>query len=370
MIVDGVSVTSFRCDDIAVAPGHARDAAVPESGILGLLAITTNDGVVGHSFLGGDGLGADFDGKTVIDTLKPVLMGQDPLDRERLHQDMRRRKDRTTWRAIGAVDIALWDIAGKKAGLPIHELIGASRTHIRACAVSSVFDGEPRAYVDEAQSLKEAGYAAYKINAPAEKAKCVAVCAAVRDAVGDRFALMLDPGGVWDYPDALRVGVAIADLNFTWYEDPLPGGDLYNYSKLKSKLHVPLMAADAAPGHLTGYAPWILAEATDFLRGDVSAKGGITSVIKAAQVAEGFHMNYELCPGTNALDSMANLHAAMAIRNSTFFDVPVPGGARRCAVTSPIEVGADGCLQAIAGPGTGAEIDFDLIGARTVETLS
>src|SRR5207244_4316764 len=82
--------------------------------------------------------GANLDGESLIQFLKPVVMGQNPLDRERLYQGLWQRNRATTYRAIGAVDIALWDIAGKVAGQPIHRLLGSYRDSVPAYASSAV----------------------------------------------------------------------------------------------------------------------------------------------------------------------------------------------------------------------------------------
>jgi L-alanine-DL-glutamate epimerase-like enolase superfamily enzyme len=91
-----------------------------------LLAIETDGGITGHSFYGGASRGADAEGRSFMDALKPLLLGQNPLDRERLYQRMWARGRLTMVRAIGAFDVALWDLAGKAAGLPIHQLLGRS----------------------------------------------------------------------------------------------------------------------------------------------------------------------------------------------------------------------------------------------------
>jgi L-alanine-DL-glutamate epimerase-like enolase superfamily enzyme len=93
--------------------------------------------------------GADMDAQSLVRYLKPVVVGQDPLDRERLWQALWQRNRATTIRAIGAVDVALWDLAGKIAGLPIHRLLGGYRDRIPAYASSAVLAG-PEAYAEEA----------------------------------------------------------------------------------------------------------------------------------------------------------------------------------------------------------------------------
>jgi L-alanine-DL-glutamate epimerase-like enolase superfamily enzyme len=264
--------------------------------------------------------------------------------------------------------MALWDLAGKVAGLPIHRLLGSYRDRVRAYASSAVLES-PEAYADEAARFKADGWTAYKIHPPTEPVTDVAVCQAVRRAVGEGFTMMLVGSWAYDYPAALRVGEAIEALGYHWYEDPLADDDLYGYVKLKQHLRIPILATEYSPGGFTAYAPWLLARATDFLRGDVAVKGGITACVKAAHLAEAFHMNYEVHHGGNSLNNVANLHVIMAIRNCEFFEVLLPAAAQKYGLVEDIEVDRHGLVRAPSGPGLGAQIDFDLIRQRKLAVL-
>ena len=106
----------------------------------------------------------------------------------------------------------------------------------------------------------------------------------MRKAVGDDMVLMLDSVWSYCYEDAVRVGMAIEELGFYWYEDPLAEDDIYGYVKLREKLDIPILATEANPGGLYPMAQFITARATDMLRGDVSVKGGITPMLKIAHL--------------------------------------------------------------------------------------
>ncbi len=101
-----------------------------------------------------------------------------------------------------------------------------------------------------------------------------------------------------------------------------------------------------------------MARATDYLRGDVAVKGGISALVKAAHLAEGFHMNFEIHHGGNSLNNVANLHVTMAIKNCEFFEVLLPGEAQKYGLAQDIEVDSHGLVHAMNGPGLGAAIDF------------
>ncbi|MFM8990691.1 MAG: enolase C-terminal domain-like protein [Alphaproteobacteria bacterium] len=367
MKITDVTATLFAWDGIPAAT-YSERAAPSQRSELALVAVATDQGVTGHAFLGSSFRSAVLDVASLVRTLKPVLLGQDPLERERLHRALMMRQRSTTLRAIGALDVALWDIAGKVAGLPIHALIGTHRRKIRAYASSSHL---PRLedYVAQWESLRARGFTAYKIHPPFDAAATVPICHHMRKLVGDATPLMIDPACSLDYPAALRLGLVVQDLGFHWYEDPLSDQDIYNCAKLRQQLRIPLMATEMTPGGFGAFAAWISAGATDYLRGDAAVKGGITPLVKAAHLAEAFRMNFELHHGGNSLNNVANVHVAMAIANTEFFEILLPDAGHKYGLAKDIEVDAEGYVHAIDGPGLGAEIDFDLVRAKTIEVL-
>jgi L-alanine-DL-glutamate epimerase-like enolase superfamily enzyme len=367
-IID-VTLTLFGWDDIPATSYGAHTGKFSGGSKLGLLAITTDQGITGHAFLGSAFYAADLDGPGLIRYLKPILMGQNPLDRERLYKAMWKRVRTTTVRAIGAVDIALWDIAGKIAGLPIHRLLGSYRDRVPAYISSAVL-ASPEAYAEEAVHYKSLNMAAYKIHPPQVWRDDIKVCEAVRKAVGDDYLLMLDSVWSYDYQAALRVGQAVETMGFYWYEDPLADADIYNYVELKKHLSIPIMATEYPAAGLDSYAPWVMERATDFLRGDVAVKGGITTLMKTAHLAEAFHLNYELHHGGNSLNNFANLHVIMAIQNTEFFEVLLPAESQKYGLVQDIAVDRDGMVHAPTGPGLGAAIDFELIERKKVGVLA
>ena len=218
--------------------------------------------------------------------------------------------------------------------------------------------------------FKAEGWRAYKIHPPTDPVKDIAVRHAVRKAVGEDFTVMLDSTWAYQYPEALRVGKAIGELGFHWYEDPLADDDLYSYVKLKQQLHIPILATEYTPGGFTAFAPWLTERATDYLRGDPAVKGGLTPLVKSAHLAEAFHMNFEVHHGGNSLNNVANLHLIMAIRNTEFFEVLLPAGAQKYGLVDDIEVDRAGLVHALNGPGLGANIDFALIDKQKITVLT
>ncbi len=360
MKITDVTLTLFT------APPPPRGG--PE-GNLGLLRLITDSGLEGLAFLGALDNPASMDGPQLMRLLKPMLLGQDPLQHERLHQEMRRLTRMAGYRTVGAVDVALWDLAGKIAGLPIHQLLGSYRSSIPAYGCSQ-FMQEKAPYLEQARQIKERGFRGFKIHPPKRPALDIAIAEEVRATLGDGFPLMLDGAWSYTYQDAMLIGRALERLGYLWFEDPLGDQDIHNYAQLCQKLDIPIMATEFPAGGLDTYPIWITQHATDFLRGDIPCKGGITTMIKTAHLAEAFGMRYEIHYSGNSLSDIAGLHVAMAIRNCEYFEMLYPDPVHSYGLVHPLAIDADGLLHAPTGPGLGVEIDMALIARRTEAVLS
>ncbi len=363
MKIINVTLTLFPWKGLEEAEDAAYKKELTGSISLGLLRIYTDEGIEGHAFLGSSVYSAEQDGASLIASLKPVLMGKDPLMRESLYKELIswQRLRNTTFRAVGAVDIALWDIAGKAAGMPIYRLIGGSREQIAAYASSQVLP-DIETYVDEVKRYQDMNWKAYKIHPPVrDYREDIRICEAVREAAGDGYALMLDSMWAYSYPQAVTVGRELERLSYEWFEDPLPEHDLYNYSKLCEQLDISVMATEYPGGDLKSYTPWLMAKATDKLRGDVAVKGGITALIKAAALAEAFGMEYEIHHGANSLNNVANLHVALAVGNCSYFEVMLPDINQKYGMAEEIVVDEMGMVNAPEGSGLGMAIDMERI---------
>jgi L-alanine-DL-glutamate epimerase-like enolase superfamily enzyme len=370
---------------------HARRSALAVFGVrdgrlpMGVLRISTDEGLVGHSFLSFPGPGPAAIADQIVTFVKPLLIGRDPLDIGRHWRRIGGLGHFITPITHGVVDVALWDIAGQAAGLPIHRLLGSCRDRVPVY-FSSGHHASREAYAEEALYWREQGWQGYKLHpprapwldAPAPPVSVdIAACAAVREAVGPDMTLMLDSSWSYSYAQALEVGRAIEALAYYWYEDPLSALDISGYLELKRHLHIPILATETTPGGLAGLAQWVTTRATDFLRGDVVIKGGITGLIKIAHLAEAFNMSCEIHDGYNALGNVANLHVMLAIDNCEWFEVLAFNRSGdhslehlSYGLAEPLAIDADGYLRAPTAPGLGVEIDWDLINSAVEAVVS
>lgn len=379
MRITDVRVLIHQRATLLTLPGY------PASIEQAVLTIATDEGLEGHTFLSPPQPDVT---RQLMSIVKPRLLGRDPLDIGVIWGELGARRDLDPT-VQGYVDVALWDIAGKAAGLPVHRLLGTVRSAIPAYASSWVHDS-PREYAEESIAYREQGFTGYKIHPPsmngprrqgaasgARISTDLAVCGEVRSAVGADYALFADPFFSYTYAQALRVGKALEELGYEWFEDPLPADDLYGYARLRQQLRIPLMATELATGGVTGAAPWASEGVTDYLRGDVVLKGGITGLVKIAHLAEAFHLNCELHDGYNALNNLAVLHVALAIPNCDWYEVLVPHDPGvydldnlSWGLVEPIEIDSDGMVHSPGRPGLGIDVDWDLIRSGKVAELT
>ena len=377
-------ITDVRVEIADVPNDYGR--GFPARFPLGVLSIETDEGITGYDFMSIPGIGPRQTGEQILNFVRPRLLNRNPLDIGAIWNELARFGRSIDPSVQGYVDVALWDIAGKAAGLPVHRLLGSVRTRVPAYA-SGWFHAAITDYVDEALAFGEMGLKAYKIHPPSfgrafgreveSMDMDLAICRAVREAVGESAPLFLDPVIGYSYEDAIRIGRAIQDLNFVWYEDPLPSYDLHGYIRLKSHLHIPILATETLVGGLHALAPWITSGATDYLRGDVVLKGGITGLMKIAHLAEGFGMNCEIHDAYNSLNNVASLHVAAAVNNCHWFEILIidPPGKHtfnhlNMCLADQFVIQPDGHVVVPEAPGLGVEIDWDRLRAAGLRALS
>ena len=303
-----------------------------------------------------------------MEFIKPIVMGRNPQDIGAIWWEMWKMNRSVSTYIIGAIDICLWDINGKIAGQPIHRLLGTCKESVPVYG-STAYHETTEEYAEEAIRFKEMGWQAHKIHPHGDPQMDIKISQAVREAVGPDMKLMLDSMWAYKYADALRVGRAIEELDFYWYEDPLVEEDIYNYVKLNQKLDIPIMSTEYAPGHFYGMTPWITQYATAILRSDVAVTGGITPLVRLCHMAEGFNMMCEIHHGGNSLNNVANLHVTMAVPNCEFYEFFPCTGANVYGLVTDIEFDENGMVHAPTEPGLGYEIDWDLVKREHTATV-
>ena len=236
----------------------------------GVLRILTDEGIEGNCFVGDFRGGGHGQFGPILNVLKPEIVGWDAFERERLWNRLpilsgRRGLNMNAW---APVDVALWDIAGKAAGVPVYKLLGANRDETEVYATYPPRHESPEGYFEEARQIFDAGFRAYKIHPGAlATSDVLEMMAGVRDIAGDDRELMLDPNNGYDFRKALDVGSAADDLGFYWFEDPIPAHEYDNIAELSRRLMTPLCMSDKPENQFqTGYH-YIRLNASRLVRG-------------------------------------------------------------------------------------------------------
>jgi L-alanine-DL-glutamate epimerase-like enolase superfamily enzyme len=206
----------------------------------------------------------------------------------------------------------------------------------------------------------------YKLHTFDIPSRDIESCRAMRAAVGPDFALMLDPVNSYDRQGALRVGRVLDELEFEWFEAPLPDDDIEGYVELCRALDVAIANGEVRVRGLRDYAELVRQGAVDIVRCAADVQGGITTLRKAGALAEAFSRRLEPRAYGTTLVQAAHLHWSLSVANCAFFEVPEPKGWLDFGMATTLEPGADGHVQAPNAPGLGIAIDWDVIDNATV----
>lgn len=296
------------------------------------------------------------------DSILPVVIGRSPYDREAIWQELWNIDRNCTFFPLylpGPVDVALWDICAKAAGLPLYKYLGAYRNQLPVYA-SGLFHDTIDEYVEEALRYKAQGIRCYKAHPSGRWREDIEVHHKLREAVGSDMDLMTDPVGEYTLEEAIRVGRALEKDEYLWLEEPFRDYETNKYTQLCAALDIPILATETLRGCHWGCAQSVMQHATDILRADVSWKCGITGTLKIAHLAEAFGMNCEMHTTTMNYMDIATLHVACAVRNSEWFEYFVPEDNFRLPMKGDLPI-HNGVITVPDKPGVGAELDWELI---------
>jgi L-alanine-DL-glutamate epimerase-like enolase superfamily enzyme len=294
-----------------------------------------------------------------LEQLRLLVVGEDPLERERLYQKLqaatRGMFTRPGW--FGAFDNCLWDILGKATGQPVHGLLGRVRGHCSAYYNFNSSDKET-AVVDAKKAVAQ-GFIAVKDHFNGDADENIACFHAVRDAVGDDVDILHDAAGcTYSFHDAVRIGKALEYLRFGWFEEPLADRDQVHLQKLCDALAIPILAPETLMHDVDLSAQWLITGATDLVR--ANGRLGTTGVLKLAHLAELHHTLIEF-NGPGGLFGLVHAHLVCAISNTTYYEY-FPNGSRdargrEIGLLNP-PLPENGQITPPYNPGWGAEWDW------------
>ncbi|MEO8132905.1 MAG: mandelate racemase/muconate lactonizing enzyme family protein [Betaproteobacteria bacterium] len=340
-----------------------------------LVEVSTDEGLIGWGEAFAQGLEPpEIAAATIEHALKPLVLGADPLATEVLwHRMYHATRDYgrkgSVVAAMSAVDIALWDIAGKARGVPIHALLGgAFRLKVEPYATGFYRisgQGEAERLAAEAIRHSEAGFRMMKVKLGYGVDDDIACMAAIRRAIDGRgITLMIDTNHAYGRAEALRLGRALAGYDLRWYEEPVVPEDLRGYAEMREQLAMPI-AGGENEHTLFGFRDLFVANAVDVAQPDLGSCGGISAArhIVSLAHAHGVVVNPHVWGSAIAQAASLQLIAALPVaHHSLFAQEPVleydrsSHPFRQQLIAQPI-VQKDGWVAIPNGPGLGVDVD-------------
>ena len=339
-----------------------------------LVKVTADDGLVGW----GEGAAASL----IDGLLAPLLIGQDPMDRaglwERMFHALYNGNNAVglAGSALSALDIALWDLAGKATGLPICALLGGKvRDKVAVYATGLYYtEGEfPDRLLDEARGYVAAGFKGMKTKVGGLSiAEDVARVRALRDAIGPDIHLMVDANEAYNATTAIRIGHKLADLDLVWFEEPVNAQDLDAYLEVKAALPMAIAGGENLRTRYE-FKPYLTRRAYDIVQPDIMHCGGITEMQRICAMANACGIQINPHVWGSPVMIAATLHLAATLppcppaRNAQpYMQEPVmefdrtPSAIRQelCAVPFDQE---DSFVRVPTEPGLGIEVDEGVV---------
>lgn len=301
--------------------------------------------------------------------LKHLVIGEDPLEIERLWHKMYRKNIYAGRRGIGihamsGIDLALWDIKGKALGLPVWKLLGGGfHRKVRAYA-SSLFGATPEETRERGARYIDRGFTAVKFGWEPmghDEPTDIALVREARRGIGEDADLMIDAGLVWDAKTALQRARRFEEYNIFWLEEPLAPDDYEGYRKLSESTFVRI-AAGEEESERRSYLELMDKGRIDLVQVDLTRCGGITEGLKIASLAADRGLPCVNHGFTTYINVAAALHFLASIPNSFILEyVAEEGTTLRDTITNRGFPAVNGWVTVPEEPGLGIELNEEAV---------
>lgn len=364
---------------------YSSQAAFPERTSL-LVRLTTSDGLVGWGEGGQYGPAEPV--QTCIDAvLGPALLEMPTADPavvwERLYALTRDFGQKGSYiEAISAIDIALWDLAGKTLGVPVSTLLGGRfRDRVRAYGTGGYyahtdFDAERDlpALSDAVSGYTADGFTMLKLKVGLLPVReDAARLAAVRDALGPEFRLLADANHAYTASTAIAMGRELEAHGVECFEEPVPPEDRAGYAQVRSTLDLAIAGGEAEFTRY-GFRDFIQSGCVDIIQPDVCAAGGFSELRNILALATAHNLRTIPHVWGSGIALSVGMHACAIIPLAPHTYRPVPlqnepviefdrtrNPLRDDLLTEAFTLDADGYVQVPTGPGLGVEVDLDVL---------
>lgn len=327
---------------------------------LNLLIIDTDEGITGY----GCSWAIEF-----ADSMGKKIIGMNPLDTERIFQVtyvpkfIGRRG--TSLKTVSAIDIALWDIKAKVAGMPLYKLLGGAKEKV-PFYVAGGYYAEGKGLPELQKEMEE--YVSWGAKAVKMKVGGVSLkedaarVKAVREAVGDDVKVMLDANSAYRFYEAIEFGKMVEEYHPYWFEEPVDADDYEGYRKVSEKLLIPIAGGENEVSRF-GFRDLIKSQSISILNPDATCMGGVTEYMKVAGMADAFGL--DMSPHGQ---QQVHVHLDCAVPNATIAEFYPPQYDAKVyeAFQNPVVMNSDGTVSPSQAPGAGLDINRSVLEAFRV----
>ena len=313
----------------------------------------------------------------IANSLRELLVGEDPLEVDRLWHKMYRGliyvgRRGIALHALSGIDIALWDLKGKAEGKPVAELIGTpKRDKVRAYA-SMLMPDEPAEVREKVSALRDQGFTAVKLGwGPLGKdaGRDVELAAAAVEAAGEGGTILIDAGlgYVADAERAIAVAEQLNELGVFWLEEPFEPDEYEAYAELADAVEL-RVAAGEQDTTLWGFRELIERGHVDLIQPDVTRCGGITELLRIAEFADSRGVETVPHAWKSGIIKAASLHVNAVLPNALFQEYCVAETPINTLLTKQrLPIDDEGFVAVPSGPGLGIDLDEDILAQYRVD---
>ena len=332
-----------------------------------LVRITDSDGMIGTGYTYTIGQGGPAIMSLLRETLVPQLIGREAEDTESIWRDLLFSTHATsvgaiTSLALAAIDTALWDLKCRRAELPLFKMLGGAKSSVPCYTTEGGWlHIESAELVADALDAQAKGFAGSKIKiGKPHMAQDRARLAAVRDAVGPDYEIMVDANQAFSRAEATRRARVLEEFDIAWFEEPMPADNVLEHALLAASTSVPIAVGESMYS-ISQFKDYLTSGGASIVQVDVARIGGITPWMKVAHMAEAFGV--PVCP-----HFLMELHVSLvcAIPNAPWLEY-IPQLDTITKTGLRIEQGR---AYPSDRPGLGIDWDWEAIKAAEIDGLS
>ena len=332
------------------------------SRVTSLVFVTLDDGLTG--------VGSAYSHPELIriiveDHLGPFLVGEDPRQIDALWERM---YSLTRWygrkgaalSALGAIDVALWDISGKLNGKPVYRLLGGTAAEVDAYASGLLWQDDFSLLEEEASRHLRDGFRLMKMRLGRNREYDREAVERVCKVLGPRGRVAVDGTHRYSQAEAEKLAGFLAEHDVAWFEEPFPPEDLDAYATLRAHVDIPIAAGENEFG-VQGFRELVRVGAVDIAQPDASRTGGISECVGIGRLTEANGVEIVTHTWSDAVALIANAHVVSALPNGVAVEVDRTG----CPLMDGLLAGGlplqDGKVSLGERPGLGIELDPEMV---------